>query len=237
MALSGSSNYSLDAEALIKAAYRKLGINVTLTSTQEADALVALNTLIKSWGPKGLKVWLQEESSWSLVADTASVSITGLTTDLPLDISNVFLRDSNSNDTPMEILSRDEYKRLPDKTTSGVPTQVYYHADASEGVTQTGTLYVWPVPTSTEVTEYDLYFSWRKPIDDLDAKTDDIEIPNFWYRALIWNLAKELLLEVDVPESVERRIVIDAGQSLMEAEDHDTENSESIYFQPDTRWA
>lgn len=233
MALSGSTDYKRTATQIFEAAYRKLGIAVTLTTAQKDAALEAMNLLLKEWSIKGLKVWMTEEASLTLVASDKDYSVTATITDLPIEITEARRRDSNNVDTPLEIISREQYMRLSDKTSTGTPVQVYYHRDGADGATNTGVLYVWPAPDSTAASEYTLVFSWRKPIDDLDAYTDDVEIPPEWYRALVWNTAKELLLEVDVDESVEKRVVIEAAMALNTAENFDLENATSVYFQPD----
>lgn len=65
MATSGSWNYSVDAAAVIKAAYEDLGViepGATVGSTDSAMALVRLNLIVKQWQGRtdfapGLKVW------------------------------------------------------------------------------------------------------------------------------------------------------------------------------------
>lgn len=234
MALSGVTNYNPTADVLIQAAYRKLGISVTLTATQSNNGLAALNMLFKEWGPKGLKVWLQEETGFALVESDKDYSVTASTTDLPIEIDQAFLRNiSSKEDTPLEIITRDEYIRLPNRTTEGTPTQVYYHRDKPEGTSLTGWLYVWPAPDSTAASTYTINIAWRKPIDNVDSTNHHVEFPQEWYRAIVWNLAKELMLEVDVPESVERRIVSEARITLEDAEASDIGNNASVMFQPD----
>lgn len=236
MALSASTNFKLTALQLIQAAYRKVGISVALSSSQQAVGLESANILLKSWSTRGLKMWLVSESSITMTAGAKSYSITSRTTHLPYSIDNVYRRDSNGLDTPMTITSREEYMRLANKSSSGIPINFYYHKDAEEGVTQTGNVYVWPAPDATAASEYTIRFSWKKPVDDLDSTSDDVEIPSYWYRALIWNIAKEIMIEVDVPETVENRIVIEAAASLREAEESDIETEVSVFFQPMERY-
>ena len=64
MALSGSTNYaeSFTAANLIALALRRLGvlgIAETINSTEESNALVTLNLIVKEWSSQGADVWLR----------------------------------------------------------------------------------------------------------------------------------------------------------------------------------
>ena len=67
MALSGSYNYteSITAAQIIALALRRLGvlgIAETINSTEEANALIVLNLLIKEWSAQGADVWLRKKA-------------------------------------------------------------------------------------------------------------------------------------------------------------------------------
>ncbi len=64
MALSGSYDFTVNCQELIKAAFRILGViatGETPTNAEIADGREALNLLIKSWQAEGLGLWLNKE--------------------------------------------------------------------------------------------------------------------------------------------------------------------------------
>ncbi len=64
MALSGSYDFTVNCQELIKAALRALGViatGETPTNAEIADGREALNLLIKSWQGEGIGLWLRKE--------------------------------------------------------------------------------------------------------------------------------------------------------------------------------
>lgn len=66
MAISGSSNYSIDRDGLIAHAYRILGAlraGGTPSNDDIVDGTVALNIMIKAWQAHGLQLWVIKETT------------------------------------------------------------------------------------------------------------------------------------------------------------------------------
>lgn len=231
MALSGSTDFNMTALDLLKAAYkcaRVLSIGGTLTADEVTDGLESMNLILRSWAPHGLKLWQMRDKAITMVADTASLTLGpsgGIVMDRPVDITSAYLRDSNGVDTQLTKMSRDDYRSLSTKASSGMPYGFYYDAQRINGV-----IYLHNVPRAAEVAEYTLHINYRKPIDDVDASTDDVEIPPEWYRALKWNLAVEIAIENDSPPRTMQRIERMAEQTLQEAKQTDIEFDTSIMF-------
>jgi hypothetical protein len=53
-----------------------------------------------------------------------------------------------------------------------------------------GTLYVWPAPDSTAGT---IKFTYRRRIMDMDASSNNFDLPQEWYMALVYGLAESLI--------------------------------------------
>ena len=66
MATSGSSDFSVTRDEIVKAAYRKLGV-IRATQTPNAqlinDGAQALNAMVKHWQGKGIHVWTTSEAT------------------------------------------------------------------------------------------------------------------------------------------------------------------------------
>lgn len=236
MAISGSTNFNMTVGDLISAALRQMGIGLsgeTATSQETNDTLEALEGLLKLWSVKGLKLWMRRDQSITLVASDKDYTLGpsgDVSMDRPVDVINAYLTDSNSNDIQMTSMGREEYRMLSDKTSTGTPNQFHYDPQLTNG-----TLYVWPVPDATAAAEYTLHINYVKPIDDGDATTNDLEVPPEWYLALKWNLAKEIMMEFDIPESKQRRIEKYAKEYRKEVEESDIEDNRSVYISPARR--
>jgi hypothetical protein len=143
MTVSSSTNFSLSASDVIVAARRKLGIQAqeeTLEAADLTDGLTTLNMMLKAWQADGVMCWTFSEVTFVLAqADTTVTFGAGMDiTTIPFEIVSMNI-NRGSNDIPMIPLSRQDYRRLPNKTTQGYPTQYFYQRDRSGG-----TLYIWP---------------------------------------------------------------------------------------------
>lgn len=113
------------------------------------------------------------------------------------------------NETPMTVLSRQDYENLPQKLGSpGTPTQFFYSPRRD-----TGYLYVWPTPVTSA---WAVRFTWYRPLQDFLVPTNTADFPQEWILPLIWNLSKENAPGYGVPEPAWQRIVSMAdGYGLM----------------------
>ena len=99
----------------------------------------------------------------------------------PLKILEARLHQDSGNEYPLTVYSRDEYKHLATKTSTGKTTQIYKDARIDRA-----TIYVWPVNDS--VKDY-ISMSVRRRIDDVDGLTDNVAFPQEWLLPLSTNLA------------------------------------------------
>lgn len=236
MALSASTNHNNTVGDVISAALRLCGIGLngeTATAQETNDTLEALEGLIKLWSVRGLKLWMRRNKDITMVAADKDYTLGpsgDVTMDRPSDVINGTLVDSNGTVLQITGIGREEYRKLSDPTSGGVPTQFHYDPQLTNGV-----LYLYPVPTAVEAAEYTLNINYTKPIDDADATTNDLEFPQEWYLALKWNLVKEIMMEYDLPETKQRRIEKFANYYRKEAEGTDIEDNRSVKFRPTRR--
>lgn len=237
MALSGSSNYNLNREEMIIEGYGVLGIGSegeSLTARESTDGATALNMILKSLHNLGVNMWSvkTEEITPILNQQTYTLGEAGadVTMDRPLDILEVYYRETASTtDTPIIKNSREEYWYLSDKSSTGLPVSFYYDAQLI-----LGEFNIWPVADANVVSDYTYQVIYRKPIDDLDLVTDDIEIPQEWYRAIKFMLAADLSYNMGF-DRLDRASFEQKAEILKkEAMDYDIEHT-SIFFQPEER--
>lgn len=127
-------------------------------------------------------------------------------------------------ETPMRVSSRLDYRDLPSKISTGVPTQYFY--DPRGGANVAGQIYVWPAPVDARAA---IKFSWYRQIQDFNNPGDTADFPQEWLNALTWNTALELTTEYPVPDQIYQRIRERAAVSLDRVTGWDKE-PESIFF-------
>ena len=197
MATSGSSNFATSRDSLIAGALRIAGAiaqGETPSATQVTEASEALNMMVKALQADGLPVWAIKETNVTLTASTASYTIgDGATVDTPkpLKVYSAMLRNTDTDiDTPMTLLTRQEYNSLGNKTTEGDPISFWYNPQLT-----TGTLTLYPTPSTTVASSSVVRIIYQRPFEDFDASTDEPDFPQEWYEAIKFMLADRLAPE------------------------------------------
>lgn len=234
MPTSGVSTFTVTRDDIIQASFRLLGVYGTGETPSTADytnASQALNILIKSWNKKNINLWTVQDLSFTTVVGVSSYSFPGVTTSpvtsyRPLRVLEAFLRDSNGNDVPLNIISRQEYLQFGIKTTQGIPNSCYYDKQLSAGV-----LYLYNTPV--DIT-HSVHLVVQRPLQDMTASSDLFDFPQEWFQAIKWGLAEELAPEYGYNINNLQMITAKATKYLDDAADFDQEDA-STYFTPDQR--
>jgi len=229
MAVSGSTDFALNANQIIAAAFKKLGVGTegeALTAAQYEDGRLALNLLIKTWGAQP-HLWTQTEAWLPYVAGQSGYALNAA-----MRVLSVRRRlTSGTIDTPMTPLSRQEYFDLPNKTTQAVPVNYYFDPQYN-----TSTLYVWPTASAATAAAGDLRITYLRRMCDMDTTTDDLDMPQEWLEAVIYNLAVRLMPTYPVNDpNIAARVESMAGQLYAALKGWDNETT-SLFLQPDNRW-
>lgn len=125
-------------------------------------------------------------------------------------------------ETPLgSMLSRIDYRELPNKENQGIVNQAFYDPQLS-----TGYMWVWPAPPDST---YAMKFTWLRQIQDFDTAANTPDFPQEWNNCLTWNLAEQLLPEYDVPEKRAIMISTMAARSLDRVSGWDKE-PESVFM-------
>lgn len=139
----------------------------------------------------------------------------------PLQILTAVLRDSSTNDTPMEPMLLPSYEAIPSKTSDGTPIGYMYEEQLTNG---TLSLDVEP----SDVTNV-IRLVYLSAIEDFDASTDTPDYPQSWYRFLSAQLSIDLSIGVGRQLTPGMKLVRD--ESLAIAQNEFPETTE-IYFEP-----
>lgn len=201
MSTSGSTDFSISRDDIIKRALRLVGAlaqGETPTTDQVTEAAIALNGLVKAWQADGMPLWAIKTYSIPLVANTSVYRIgvgQSVNTPKPLKVIQAWNHNTTSKvDIPMRIISRQEYNILGNKTSTGNPIQVYYDPQNAYG-----DLNVFPVPTTVEQASNTINIVYQRPFEDFDASADTPDFPQEWYDAVTYGLACRLAPEYGVP--------------------------------------
>lgn len=241
MALTGSTDYSIQRDNLIKASLRLIGVGTIdedPTAAEITNAVTTLNIMLKAWQADGLQLWQRRVHELTVAQGTYQYAL-GISSPAgdpvgyrPLRVTAVYRRVSaDTTDVPLNKLSRDEYWSLSDKDSQGTPVNYYYDPQLTDGV-----LNIWPAPDATFATNSVLEIHCHKPFDDMDTSSDnDFEFPSEWYEAIKWGLAVRLAPEYGIPRLERQLLHQEASVLKEEALSWDTEDA-SIFLQPEARF-
>jgi hypothetical protein len=123
----------------------------------------------------------------------------------------------------IDVLARTDYASLSDKSAGGRVNQIYY-----DKTWPAATIRTWPEPDKGG--RY-LVLWVERPIEDMDAASDNFDMPQEWSLAIGCNLAMWLAPKFGVADKTWGRIVALAKESLFDAEGGDTEGG--MFMQPD----
>ncbi len=207
MTVSGSVVFSLSAADIVTQARSLIGIQADEDPLEDHElqrGLTWLNMLLKGWQADGVRTWTLTEGQLSLVQGQVSYvfGVGGDVATVPFDMDDVRINRS-STDLQMLQMSRQEYFSMPNKTSQGYPTQYYYDRQRDTGV-----LYVWMAPDSTGGT---LKFTYRRIIDSIINANDTLDLPQEWYLAITYGLAKLLIPQYGRADSSNAKLVIADG--------------------------
>ena len=244
-----SSTYTVTRDQVITLALRKLGV-LEIGSTPDPDtvsnAAMSLNLLIKQLSTDGLKLWKVSELIIPLISGQTQYTLGGSTsalmydalnptvaiTDKPLKAIQGFYRNLQSTpaiDTPVMLVSKQEYNVLGSKFSTGTANTIFYDPRKLNGV-----LYVYLTPDLNAQTNLQLHIIAQLPLDDLNTALDIPDFPNEWMNCLVWNLEDQLSLEYGVPMNSRQEIRQRAMTYKTLLSDWDVEAS-STFFQVDFR--
>lgn len=231
MATSGSVDYNATATEIISSAHELARVKdpiEPLNTDQTTRGLASLNKVIKYLQKGGMPLWAIKRDTITLVQSTVSYTCgpagTGLT-ERPLRILEAYYRDG-TNDTQVEIISRDDYNTLGDKTTEGIPTEIYYDPQLSLGV-----LYVYN-PADASAAGNDLHLVYHRPFEDMDSVSNTFDFPQEWLMPLEYALAVDVAMRNGIRQSRITQLEAKAKEYYYEALWWDVENV-STNFQPD----
>ena len=241
MPTSLSYNHTKNRDQIITRSLRIIGaIGQGETPTTQAitEATEALNDMVKEFEADGMQLWCIKQYSCTYVAGTNAYTIgVGSTVNqlAPTKIIQAWNR-ANNLDSPILIVSRQEYNMLGAKTTQGTPSQLWYNPPGEISATETqGTLTFYVTPDANSASNITPYFTGVRPLADFDSSTDVMDFPQYWGNAVVWGLASQLSYEYGVGLSERQLIERKADRHRNDALSYGTEEG-SFTILPMPHW-
>lgn len=137
-----------------------------------------------------------------------------------LSFSQIYLGNTPT-EIPLARLNRDDYTNLPNKTFSSQrPLQFWFDRKVSQPVMR-----LWPVPNADAETSQIVLWRQRQ-IMDVGTLTEELEVPQRWYEAVVSLLAAKLAFEIpEVDASLIPLLDQKASQALYMARMEERDNS------------
>jgi len=168
---------------------------------QQADALFALNLMLKSWQVEGF-LWLEQFISIQCVAgqnvytlgpataDTVLNEDSTPFTERPTKVYYGSRKTTANSEIEMTQITRADWQRLPNKTATGTPIQFYYSPQ-----TLNGKLYVYPTPSnSTDQIVLTVDRNLQTMVSDINS----FDLPQEWLSLIKYGLALHIAPEYGV---------------------------------------
>jgi hypothetical protein len=126
--------------------------------------------------------WLWVDVQGTFPAFFTRLQATGATV---LDVAE-FVAGNELTEIPLALINTDNYDTQPDKAFPGRPTEYRYDKQRTQPI-----MNLWPAP-GPEYTYYQLVARVQRYIQDVGTLTQEIEVPQRWYLAIICELARQL---------------------------------------------
>lgn len=205
---------------------------ITTAASSSGSAVVSVTDADNMTVADEMGVLLTDGSiQWSTIASISSLEITMddvLTQDTlaggkvynfndALDsvsrIIDVRRKEETNYEIPINFDSRDNYMDLPNKSETGMPIQAYYSRQRVNGI-----MYVWPAAIDAKSV---LNFTYERQLDIVENTTQELDIPNYWFNAFIWGVAKMLITRIGVSPALAAEIRANADIYMNEALSYD----------------
>ena len=185
MATSGTKTFQLTIADTIEEAYELAGLELRTGYDAEA-ARRSLNIMFADWANRGVNLWTIEQVTTNLTSGTSSYTLNSF----DIDIVSAVIRQidaSSTTDLQLTRIGRTEYLNIPDKASTGRPTQFFVDRQTTPVVK------LWPTPDN--VATYRLVANTIQRIDDVTASAQDPEVPSRFIPCMTSGLAYYIALK------------------------------------------
>jgi hypothetical protein len=218
--------------AIISDAYFDAGLlqeGQSPSAEQVVTGMRKLGDMINLWQTQGLKLWLMEDLSVTLVAGQGTYTFGpagGVVMAKPLRVVECYYADANAIRRPLIPLSWNDYTRLSQITQTGQLNSYFVDKQQSQL-----SVFFWLVPDATAATGTG-HLVIQRQVTGFINLTETLNFPAEWRIALRWGLADEIA--TGQPQAIMDRCQSRAMAYRTMLEDWDVEDAPTR-FTPDTR--
>ena len=227
----------------IRTVQQVTGINYDDPTYREVDFTdpTFVTTVGVKWSAASVPLALERSddgAAWTVIQNETPAAVAGEWTWFDLDTSvaaryfrvratsgslsfdRIYLSNTPT-EIPLSRMSRDQYTNLPNKSfQSNRPLQFWFDRQVQRPV-----LHLWPVPNAAAETSQIVI--WRQRyIMDVGSMTQELEVPQRWYDAIVAMLAAKLAMEyVEVDPGLIPLLDGKAKEALYFAQQEERDNS------------
>ncbi|MFD1558355.1 hypothetical protein ACFSHT_22445 [Paraburkholderia silviterrae] len=187
------------AQALILAAYQKIGYYAateTMTAADSALGLQQLNMMLDQWSNEPQACFAITEQSFAIQTGKSQYSIgtsggADVNATRPIRVIEgpgaAYVQDSNGNNFPVSVVTRQDWNQIGNRsglTQSNLPTVLFYDPQMPLGL-----INLWPQPNSSG---YTMYFDSYLQLADMASLTVNFSLPPGYEAAIQDCLAPRL---------------------------------------------
>ena len=187
MATSNSRDFDLDVGEIIEEAYERCGLEMR-TGYDAKTARRSLNLMFADWANRGLNMWTVTQDTKTITSGIATYSFDATY----VDLLEVVLRNSSGTDFTLTQMSRSEYLTIPNKASTGQPSQYFFDRQVTPTIT------LWSTPDAT----YTLVYYYVSRIQDADALVNNADASFRFLPCMVAGLAYYLAMK-KAPERVQ----------------------------------
>lgn len=215
MSTSGQTSFNLAGGDLLLFVFGLCGLRRTaLTPEHMADARMAFNLLLSSWGNDIPNLWTVDLVTEVLVPGQATYDVEPDTI-MMLDTYISTGTGESQVDRIIWPISRTEYASMPNKNLESQPTVFWFDRQLSPQVT------LWQTPDDQQT--YTLKYYRATVIQDQNLYNgQNVDVPRWWLLATAFGLAE--LLAMSYATDRVAGLAMKAKEALLAAREQDVEN-------------
>lgn len=218
--------------SVIQDAYQDAGLIAegdSINSEQVVTGLRKLTDLVNLWQTQGIKLWLNVDTTITLVAGTATYTLGpagSVVMVKPPRVLDAYYRDANGLRRPLVPMAWADYIRLSQITQTGAINSYFVDKQATQL-----SVFFWLVPDATAALGA-VHLLLQTQVTNPISVTETMNFPVEWRIALRWGLADEIC--TGQPQAIMDRCQQRALAYRTALEDWDVEDV-SVRFAADTR--
>ena len=198
---------------LLSSSLRKIGAmssGETIEVTRQAEALAALQSMLRAWGGVSTSVFASIKEY--IVLTPSKLLYTwgdagDINTTRPNQLIGAYILDNVGMTHSVDIISESRYNAIAVKATEARPYDLFFHP-----AYPLASIYLYPVPNTAE----ELHINSYKPFLETGSfglHTDTLSFPSYYEEAMLYNLAIRLAPEYG--KTVSGEVALVAKESLI----------------------